>query len=133
MYRDHVPLNWIIEGSNDNINWSPIDEKSNVNICEGNMGHRDNSYPDALFCMNYTERFFNTKTPGYFRMIKVQQKGLNTGAQYESTQGSGTSFYLGAFEIFGEIRGPLQKKLTCKCQRNSLYYFSSIFIIFLLK
>ena len=113
-YSDHVPLEWKIYGSNDNQEWIEIDHKTG-NLCEGYMEFREDRFPDAKFCMKYLEKFFDTDNPGYYHMIKVQQIGPNSGSLYESTKYAQSSFYLGAFEIYGEIMIPMTFMITPKC------------------
>ena len=131
MYRDHVPTEWMILRSNDNKNWVPIDYRKE-NPCEGHMAFRDNNYPDALFCMNDISQYYDSQIPGYFHMIKMQQIGYNSAINYKSTENDCYFFYLGAFEIYGEIRNLMPCLRTLTCHTNRLY-LSLLFIIISIK
>ena len=131
--QDHALKEWKISGSNDNKNWVPIDYQAE-NICEGNMDIRDSvNYPGVLFCMKYIEKFYQASTPGYFHMIKVQQIGKNTGEGQYNVDPSVSRFYLGAFEIYGEIRGKLQESLTLLCKTPKIYFNYLIITLFFIK
>ena len=129
--HDHVPLEWKIFVSNDNSQWIQVDHKTE-NLCDGYMDFRNSQYPDANFCMQYLEKFYDIDNIGYYHMIKMQQIGLSSGSQYQSTKGDSKAFYLGAFEIYGEIRVPLSKN-TPKCDYWKLKLSYLVYTLFMSK
>ena len=100
--NDHTLINWTVYGSRsgENDDWTLIDQRSE-NICEGYINQT------SKYCTKITENFYNTTSKDVYRYIKVQQKGYNSKILYSDTSNPWTlAFYLGAFEIFGDIYIP---------------------------
>ena len=131
-FRDHVPLEWKIFGSNGNDQWVEVDHKTE-NPCNGSMGFRDASYPNAKFCMKFLEKYYSTDNPGYYHMIKIQQIGSNSGSQYQPLPPDSKAFYIYAFEIYGDFKIPINSMITPKfgCKWFKLSYL--IYSLFMCK
>ena len=128
--NDHAPIKWKVFGSNNKDNWLEVDSREE-NLCEGHMGYvRDTD--KEKFCIGYNEKFFDSKTNGVFRYIKVQQIGENSQAFWSSDKDTFLyMFYLNAFEVIGEIYGPDSFILCSKNIKSQTHLFFIINLLIL--
>lgn len=80
---DWHPMNWVIEGSNDNKEWKTLDSRQNISVLNGcNVTHT----------LQIQEKLGNNE---YYRYLKIRQTGVNAAG----------SFYFGfsALEYFGTM------------------------------
>lgn len=77
--RKVTPLNWIIEGSNDNRTWKTIDEQK-----------------DALVLRDFSPHNFEINNKEGFKFIRMQMKGKNIG-------GNTYTLIIHSFEFYGTL------------------------------
>jgi hypothetical protein len=75
------PANWVLQGSNDNSAWLPLDRRSNNDELNGNR----------------RTATFTVSSPQTVRMVRIYQTGPNHGGSNYLT--------LAAFELFGSLGG----------------------------
>lgn len=81
LYNCCYPRSWIVEGSNDNNQWDPLDERINCNIF--NQNHIVHT-----FDIQNQNRF-------YYQFIRIRQIGPNSDGNHH--------FIINAFEMYGHI------------------------------
>lgn len=78
-FNCYYPKSWVIEGSNDNSNWTILDEQNNCQYLN----------------TNYKVHIFKISNPNQFRYIKMRLTGPNWG--------NNNHFYISSFELYGKL------------------------------
>ena len=129
---DHALKHWKVFGSNDQNDWTVIDEREE-NLCEGHMGQRSEN-EEYLVCKSHVERYFSINRTRFYKHIKIQQIGMNTMEEYIPTDECAYRFYISSFEIFGFISSAIINMKQSKIFHTSMIQrIHLICIILLLK
>ena len=112
------PYHWLLEGSNDTVNFDTIYENDGIPLCEPWGKFDENN----IGCTDNVNKSFDVTTPGYYTSIRLRQTGLDSQ--------NNTYLVIAALEIIGRIHfyTPSNHIMHCFSVIHFHILFTAIFL-----